>query len=147
ADPALGLKPFGPYAYLMFAAGLFNASVFAACVLPLSTSYSVCEGLGFESGVNRRFGEAPVFYGLYTLLIAVGAGVTLIPQFPLVTMILLSQVLNGMLLPFVLIPMVLLINKHDLMGEFVNPSWFNLVAWITVVVIIGVSLAYIGFIL
>ena len=147
AQAAIALKPFGQYAFLLFSAGLLNASVFAACVLPLSTSYSVCEGLGFESGVNRRFGEAPVFYGLYTLLIAVGAGVTLVPKFPLVTMILLSQVLNGMLLPFVLIPMVLLINKHDLMGEFVNPRWFNLVAWITVVVIIGVSMAYLGFLL
>jgi len=147
AEAAVALKPFGQYAFLLFSAGLLNASVFAACVLPLSTAYSVCEGLGFESGVNRRMGEAPVFYGLYTLLIAVGAGVTLIPSFPLVTMILLSQVLNGMLLPFVLIPMILLINKHDLMGEFVNPRWFNLIAWITVVIIIGVSMAYIGFIL
>jgi len=147
AEAAVALKPFGQYAFLLFSAGLLNASVFAACVLPLSTAYSVCEGLGFESGVNRRMGEAPVFYGLYTLLIVVGAGVTLIPMFPLVNMILLSQVLNGMLLPFVLIPMVLLINKHDLMGEFVNPRWFNLVGWITVVVIIGVSMAYVGFLL
>ena len=147
AEAAVALKPFGQYAFLLFSAGLLNASVFAACVLPLSTAYCVCEGLGFESGVNRRMGEAPVFYGLYTLLIVVGAGVTLIPSFPLITMILLSQVLNGMLLPFVLIPMILLINKHDLMGEFVNPRWFNFVAWITVVVIIGVSMAYIGFIL
>jgi len=147
AQAAVALKPFGQYAFLLFSAGLLNASVFAACVLPLSTAYCVCEGLGFESGVNRRMGEAPVFYGLYTLLIVVGAGVTLIPSFPLVTMILLSQVLNGMLLPFVLIPMILLINKHDLMGEFVNPRWFNLVAWITVVIIIGVSMAYVGFIL
>jgi NRAMP (natural resistance-associated macrophage protein)-like metal ion transporter len=147
AEAAVALKPFGQYAFLLFSAGLLNASVFAACVLPLSTAYCVCEGLGFESGVNQRMSEAPVFYGLYTLLIVVGAGVTLIPSFPLVTMILLSQVLNGMLLPFVLIPMILLINKHDLMGELVNPRWFNLVAWITVVVIIGVSMAYIGFIL
>ncbi|HUI82503.1 MAG TPA: Nramp family divalent metal transporter [Bryobacteraceae bacterium] len=146
-EAALGLKPFGQYAFLLFSAGLLNASVFAACVLPLSTAYCVCEGLGFESGVNRRFGEAPVFYGLYTSLIVVGAAVTLIPGFPLVTMILLSQVLNGMLLPFVLIPMVLLINKHDLMGEFVNPRWFNLVAWVTVVVIIGISMAYLGFLI
>jgi NRAMP (natural resistance-associated macrophage protein)-like metal ion transporter len=145
AQAAVALKPFGQYAFLLFSAGLLNASVFAACVLPLSTAYCVCEGLGFESGVNRRMGEAPVFYGLYTLLIVVGAGVTLIPAFPLVTMILLSQVLNGMLLPFVLIPMVLLINKHDLMGEFVNPRWFNLVAWTTVVIIIGISMAYVGF--
>ena len=92
-----------------------NASVFAACILPLSTAYSVCEGLGFEAGVNRRMREAPVFYWLYTLLIVVGAGVVLIPDFPLVQMILLSQVLNGVLLPFVLIFMILLINKQGLM--------------------------------
>src|SRR5262249_37651655 len=72
SDAALGLRPFGEYAFLLFSAGLFNASIFAACILPLSTAYSVCEGLGFESGVNKRLGEAPIFYGLYTLLIAVG---------------------------------------------------------------------------
>src|SRR5690349_19063797 len=124
-EAAQALRPFGPYASLLFAAGLFNASIFAACILPLSTAYSVCEGLGFESGVNKRLREAPIFYFLYTLLIVVGGGVILIPKFPLVQMILLSQVLNGILLPFVLIFMVLLINKHDLMGEWVNPKWFN----------------------
>jgi len=144
AQAALGLRPFGEYAFLLFSAGLFNASIFAASILPLSTAYTVCEGLGFESGVNRRMGEAPIFYTLYTLLIAVGAGVVLIPGFPLVRMIVLSQVLNGMLLPFVLIPMVLLINKRDLMGEWVNPRWFNLVSWIVVVVMVGLTLAYAG---
>jgi NRAMP (natural resistance-associated macrophage protein)-like metal ion transporter len=144
SQAALGLKPFGQYAFLLFSAGLLNASVFAASILPLSTAYSVCEGLGFESGVNRDMSEAPVFYGLYTLLIVVGAGVTLIPQFPLVSMILLSQVLNGMLLPFVLIPMVRLVNKKDLMGEWINPRWFNLVTWVSLIIIIGVSLAYMG---
>ena len=144
ADAALGLKPFGQYAFLLFAAGLLNASIFAASILPLSTAYTVCEGLGFESGVNRRMREAPVFYYLYTSLIVVGAGVVLIPGFDLVRMTILSQVLNGMLLPFVLIPMVILINKRDLMGEWVNPRWFNLVSWITVVVMIGLTLAYAG---
>jgi NRAMP (natural resistance-associated macrophage protein)-like metal ion transporter len=144
AQAALGLRPFGEYAFLLFSAGLFNASIFAASILPLSTAYTVCEGLGFEAGVNRRMGEAPVFYTLYTLLIAVGAGVVLIPGFPLVRMIVLSQVLNGMLLPFVLIPMVVLINKRDLMGEWVNPRWFNFVSWIVVVVMIGLTLAYAG---
>jgi NRAMP (natural resistance-associated macrophage protein)-like metal ion transporter len=145
AQAAIGLKPFGQYAFLLFSAGLLNASVFAACILPLSTAYTVCEGLGFESGVNRDIREAPIFYLLYTLLIVVGAGVTLMPRFPLVQMILLSQVLNGMLLPFVLIPMVVLINKKDLMREWVNSRWLNLATWITVVVIIGMSLAYVGF--
>jgi Mn2+/Fe2+ NRAMP family transporter len=144
ADAALGLKPFGEYAFLQFAAGLLYASIFAASILPLSTAYTVCEGLGFESGVNRRMREAPVFYFLYTLLIVVGAGVVLIPGFDLVRMTILSQVLNGMLLPFVLIPMVILINKRDLMGEWVNPRWFNLVSWLTVVVMVGLTLAYAG---
>jgi Mn2+/Fe2+ NRAMP family transporter len=144
SEAALGLRPFGEYAFLLFSAGLFNASIFAACILPLSTAYSVCEGLGFEAGVNKRMSEAPVFYFLYTLLIVVGAGVVLIPGFPLVRMILLSQVLNGVLLPFVLIFMILLINRRDLMGEWVNPRWFNQVSWITVVVMIGLTLALVG---
>src|SRR5215467_4978925 len=143
-EAALGLKPFGEYAFLLFSAGLFNASIFAACILPLSTAYSVCEGLGFEAGVSRRLREAPIFYSLYTLLIVIGAGVILIPSFPLVRMILLSQVLNGVLLPFVLIFMVLLINKSHLMGSWVNPRWFNFVLWITVVVMIGLTLAYVA---
>jgi NRAMP (natural resistance-associated macrophage protein)-like metal ion transporter len=144
AEAALGLKPFGEYAFLLFSAGLFNASIFAACILPLSTAYSVCEGLGFEAGVNKPMKEARVFYGLYTLLIAVGAGVILIPKFPLVQMILLSQVLNGILLPFVLIFMVLLINKVDLMGEWTNSRSFNLVTWASVVIMIGLTLALVG---
>src|SRR6476661_7381437 len=146
AEAAQALKPFGQYAFLLFSAGLFNASIFAACILPLSTAYTVCEGLGFESGVNKRIREAPIFYFLYTLLIIVGAGVVLIPKFPLVKMILLSQVLNGVLLPFILIFMILLVNKHDLMGEWINPRWFNVVSWITVVLIIGLTLAYVGII-
>lgn len=144
AEAALALRPFGEYAFLLFSAGLLNASIFAACILPLSTAYTVCEGLGFEAGVNRRIGEAPIFYFLYTALIVVGAGVILIPGFNLVRMTILSQVLNGMLLPFVLIPMVLLINKKDLMQEWVNPPWFNLVSWITVVIMVGLTLAYAG---
>jgi Mn2+/Fe2+ NRAMP family transporter len=144
SEAALGLRPFGEYAFLLFSAGLFNASIFAACILPLSTAYSVCEGLGFESGVNKRLGEAPIFYGLYTLLIVVGAGLILIPGFPLVRMILLSQVVNGVLLPVVLIFMTLLINKTDLMGEWKNSRFFNLVSWVTVVIMIGLSLALAG---
>ncbi|MCX6594390.1 MAG: divalent metal cation transporter [Acidobacteria bacterium] len=144
ADAAVGLKPFGPYAFLLFAAGLFNASLFAACILPLSTSYTVCEGLGFESGVNRTFSEAPIFYGLFTFLITAGAGVILLPGFPLVKMILLSQVLNGVLLPFVLIFMILLVNKPRLMKEWTNSHGYNLVAWVAVAVMIGLTLALVG---
>jgi Mn2+/Fe2+ NRAMP family transporter len=142
---AEALRPLGgDYAFLLFSAGLLNASIFAACILPLSTAYSVCEGLGFEAGVNKRLREAPIFYSLYTLLIVVGAGVVLVPRFPLVQMIVLSQVLNGVLLPLVLIFMVLLINKSELMGEWVNPRWFNVVSWATVVIMIGLTLAFVG---
>ena len=144
ADAALGLKPFGPYAFLLFAAGLFNASLFAACILPLSTAYSVCEGLGFESGVNRRFKEAPIFYWLFTGLIVAGAGIVLIPHFPLVKMILLSQVINGALLPFVLIFMTLLINKSKLMHEWVNPRFYNAIAWVSVALMIGLTMALVA---
>jgi Mn2+/Fe2+ NRAMP family transporter len=144
SDAALALKPFGVYAFRLFSAGLLNASIFAACILPLSTAYSVCEGLGFESGVNKTWSEAPIFYWLYTLLIVVGAGVVIWPKFPLVKMILLSQVLNGMLLPFILIFMILLINKTNLMKEWINPRFYNWVAWVTVVVVIGMTLALTG---
>jgi Mn2+/Fe2+ NRAMP family transporter len=143
-EAAQGLKPFGQYTFLLFSAGLLNASLFAACILPLSTAYSVCEGLGFESGVNKRFREAPIFYWLYTLLIVVGAGFVLIPRFPLIRMILFSQVINGVLLPIVLIFMVLLINKRQLMKTWVNSWIYNLVVWVTVVVMIGLALAYAG---
>lgn len=143
-DAALALKPFGDYAYLLFCAGLLNASVFAACILPISTSYTVCEGLGFESGVNHSFREAPVFYWLFTFLIVAGAGVILIPDFPLVKMILLSQVLNGILLPFVLIFMIVIVNKARVMKEWTNSPLYNLVAWGAVVVMIGLTLALTG---
>jgi NRAMP (natural resistance-associated macrophage protein)-like metal ion transporter len=144
ATAAQALKPFGKYAFLLFSAGLFNASLFAASILPLSTAYSVCEGLGFESGVNKSFREAPVFYWLYTLLIAIGAGVVLIPQFPLVKMILFSQVLNGVLLPVVLVFMIKLVNRKDLMGEWTNSGVYNWVTWLSIVLIIGLTLALVG---
>ncbi len=144
-DAALGLKPFGEYAYLLFCIGLFNASLFAACILPLSTSYTVCEGLGFESGVNRRFREAPVFYWLFTLLIVFGAGTVLLPGFPLVKMILLSQVINGALLPVVLVFMVLLVNRKSLMQEWTNSRTYNGIAWTAVTILIGLTLALVAF--
>jgi NRAMP (natural resistance-associated macrophage protein)-like metal ion transporter len=141
ADAALALKPFGDFAFILFAAGLLNASVFAACILPLSTSYTVCEGLGFEAGVNRTFREAPIFYGLFTFLIVVGAGVILIPGVPLIPIILFSQILNGVLLPFVLIYQLLLVNKTRIMHEWTNSRGYNVVAWVAVVVIVGLTLA------
>ena len=144
ADAAVALKPFGQYAYLLFAAGLFNASFFAACILPLSTAYTVCEGLGFESGVDRRFHEAPIFYWLYTLLIVLGAGTVLLPNFDLFSFILFSQVINGALLPFVLIYMILLINRRSLMKEWTNSRLYNAIAWVSVVVMIGLTLTLVA---
>src|SRR5437667_5426163 len=142
ADAAQALRPLaGEYAYLLFAAGLFNASLFAASILPISTAYAVCEGLGFESGLDKKFHEAPVFYWLYTLLIVVGAGVLLIPQFPLVHVMVLSQVVNGVLLPFVLVFVLLLINDRELMGTYTNSRWYNVVSWLTVGAMIGLTIA------
>jgi Mn2+/Fe2+ NRAMP family transporter len=139
-DAAQALHPLaGDYAYILFAMGLFNASLFAASILPLSTAYTVCEGLGFESGVGMKFREAPVFYWLYTVLIAAGAGVILVPNLPLVKITILSQVVNGAVLPFVLIFMLLLINKRDLMGEYVNSRLFNGIAWATTVLVIALT--------
>jgi Mn2+/Fe2+ NRAMP family transporter len=142
ADAAQALRPLaGEYASLLFAAGLFNASLFAASILPISTSYAVCEGLGLESGLDKRFHEAPAFYWLYTLLIVGGAGVLLVPGFPLVHVMIVSQVVNGIVLPFVLIFMLLLTNDRELMGDHVNGRVFNAVAWTTVVVMIALTLA------
>jgi len=142
ADAAQALKPLaGNNASILFAVGLFNASLFAASILPLSTAYTVCEGLGFESGVGKKFDEAPAFYWLYTLLIAAGAGVILTPNLPLVKITVLSQVVNGIVLPFVLIFMLLLVNKKSLMGEYVNSRFFNVIAWATTVIMIGLTVA------
>jgi len=141
ADAAQALRPLaGEYAYLLFAAGLFNASLFAASILPISTSYAVCEGLGFESGLDKKFHEAPVFYWLYTAIIVLGAGVLLVPRFPLAHIMVLSQVVNGVVLPFVLIFMLLLTNDKELMGKHVNSRGFNIVAWTTVVAMIGLTI-------
>jgi Mn2+/Fe2+ NRAMP family transporter len=142
-DAAQALHPLaGDYAYILFAMGLFNASLFAASILPLSTAYAVCEGLGFESGIGKRFNEAPVFYWLYTILIVAGAGVILLPNIPLVKISILSQVVNGIVLPFVLVFMLLLVNKKELMGEFVSSPLYNVVAWATTVIMVGLTIAW-----
>jgi Mn2+/Fe2+ NRAMP family transporter len=142
-DAAQALRPLaGDYAYILFAVGLFNASLFAASILPLSTAYTVCEGLGFESGVGKKFSEAPVFYWLYTILIVAGAGFILFPDLPLVKISILSQVINGIAIPPVLIFMLLLVNKKELMGDYVNSRVYNIIAWTTTVVMTLLTLAY-----
>lgn len=141
-DAALALKPLaGEYCFYLFAFGLLNASVFSACILPLSTAYSVCEGMGWEVGVNRRFREAPQFYTLYTAIIVIGAAVILIPRVKLIPIMLISQATNGILLPFVLIFMLLLVNNKRLMGNYCNSKIYNIFAVITIVVMIGLSIA------
>ncbi len=141
ADAALALKPLvGEYASFLFAFGLCNASLFAACVLPLSTSYYICEGMGWELGVDKDFREAPQFFWLFTLSIVLGAGAILLPGAPLILVMYLSQVVNGMVLPFILVFMLLLVNDRRLMGEAVNGPVFNAVAWITVAVMIALTL-------
>ncbi|NLG84437.1 MAG: divalent metal cation transporter [Firmicutes bacterium] len=139
-DAALALGPLaGRYAAALFGFGLFNAALFAASILPLSTAYSVCEGMGWESGVDKSFKEAPWFFGIYTTLIVCGAGLVLFPRAPLILMMYLSQVANGILLPFILVFIQLMINDRRLMGDYVNPPWYNIVAWVTIIVTTGLT--------
>jgi NRAMP (natural resistance-associated macrophage protein)-like metal ion transporter len=146
AAAAEAMKPLaGQYAFLLFAVGLFNASLFAASILPLTTAYTVCEGLGLESGVDKSLREAPFFYTLYTLLIAGGAlFVLLLPAADAIRVGILSQVLNGLLLPIVLIAMLILINRRDLMGRYRNRTWLNVVAWTVSAAILVMVIVYGG---
>jgi Mn2+/Fe2+ NRAMP family transporter len=135
-DVAAALTPLaGKYASLLFALGLLNAAVFTASILPLSTAYYVCEAFGFESGVDKRFREAPFFYGFYLALIVLGAGAVLVPGAPLLAIIFYSQVINGALLPVILIFMLLLINNPRIMGKHVNGPFVNGIAWATVIIV------------
>ncbi len=140
-DAALALAPLaGPWASWLFALGLLNASLFSASILPLATAYIICEGFGIEAGVDKSWREAPVFYWLYTLIIIIGAGIILIPDMPLILVMFWSQVVNGVLLPFVLIFMLLLINNADIMGSYVNTRTYNVISWVTVAVMIALTL-------
>jgi Mn2+/Fe2+ NRAMP family transporter len=139
-EAAAALQPLaGNYSSLLFAVGLFGASVLAASVLPLSTSYAVCEAFGWESGLDKKWSEAPVFFGLYTALIAIGAGIVLLPKVDLIKIMLVSQEVNGILIPVILIYMLKLINDKELMGEYVNSRGYNIVAWATVVFVIALT--------
>jgi NRAMP (natural resistance-associated macrophage protein)-like metal ion transporter len=141
-DAALALRPLaGHAASALFAFGLCNASLFSASILPLATAYYVCEGLGMEAGVNKRFHEAPTFYWLYTTLIGLGAlTVIVLSEAKQIPIILLSQVVNGILLPFVLIFMLRLVNREDLMGKYKNSRLFNNIAWVSCVAMIALTL-------
>ncbi len=141
-DAALALKPLaGQYCFYLFAFGLLNASIFSACILPLSTAYSVCEGMGWEVGVNRRFKQAPQFYALYTAIIIIGAAIILLPNVKLIPIMLISQATNGILLPFVLIFMLLLVNNKRLMGKHTNSRIYNIISIIVILAMVGLSTA------
>jgi len=140
-DAALALAPLaGKYCSALFAFGLLNASLFAASILPLSTAYVVCEGMGWEEGVNKKFSEAPQFYGLYSLLIFLGAGVVLWPGLPLIPIMFISQVINGVVLPVILIFILILINNKKIMGNYTNKMTFNILAWLVVAILILLTL-------
>jgi Mn2+/Fe2+ NRAMP family transporter len=131
------------YAQTLFGFGLFGASMLAAGVLPLATAYSISEALGFEKGVSRSFREAPIFLGTFTFLVAVGAAIAVIPNLPLIRVLLVTQVINGLLLPFVLFAVLRLVNDRELMGSHVNGPIYNVLAWATAIIVTILSLAFI----
>ncbi len=146
-EAALALAPLaGKYCTWLFAFGLLNASLFAASILPLSTSYTICEAFGWEASLNRKFMEAPQFYGLYSIMIILGAGVILSPEIPLIPIMYYSQVINGILLPFILIAMLILVNDRRIMGHYTNGPIFNIISWITagVMIVLSVFLVFIS---
>jgi NRAMP (natural resistance-associated macrophage protein)-like metal ion transporter len=140
-DAARALRPLaGAYAEKLFAVGLFGASMLAAGVLPLATAYSISEALGFEKGVSRSFREAPIFLGVFTFLVATGAAIAVIPDLPLIRVLLVTQVINGLLLPIILFAVLRLVNNRELMGEHVNGPIYNVGAWTTAIVVTSLSL-------
>jgi Mn2+/Fe2+ NRAMP family transporter len=140
SEAALALRPLaGDYAYLIFAMSLANASLLGAIIVPLATAYYICEAMGWEAGVNKTFQEAPQFMWIYTLTIVLASMVILIPGAPLVSLMVLSAVINGLLLPFVLVYALLLVNDKKLMGEYTNPKSYNYISWGTVIVIISLT--------
>jgi len=142
---ALALTPVaGHYASALFAIGLFGASLLAAFVLPLTTAYAVSEAFGFERGLNHGWAEAPVFNGIYTFVLLFGAVLVLVPSAPLITIMVLSQAVNGVLLPFLLIFMMIIVNDRQIMGQFANDRTYNVIGWATVAVVIGLTVMLLG---
>jgi NRAMP (natural resistance-associated macrophage protein)-like metal ion transporter len=138
---ARALRPLaGAYAEMLFAIGLFGASMLAAGVLPLATAYSISEAFGFEKGVSSSFREAPIFIGVFTFLVAVGAFIAMMPGLPLIHVLIVTQVINGMLLPVILIAILRLVNNRELMGAYVNGRLYNVAAWLTVIVVSALSI-------
>ena len=144
AEAAQALRPLaGRYAQTLFGLGLFGASMLAAGVLPLATAYSISEALGFEKGVSRSFREAPIFLGTFTFLVAVGAAIAIVPNLPLIRVLLVTQVINGLLLPIVLFAVLRLVNNREVMGSYVNGPLYNVAAWLTAIVVTILSLLFI----
>jgi len=140
-DAALALGPLaGRYASILFALGLLNASLFSAAILPLSTAYTVCEAFGWENSISRELKEAPIFFGIYTGLIILGAAIILLPIKSLIQAMIISQTFNGVLLPVILVAMLVLINDKRLMGKFRNGRFFNILAWTTAIILILLAL-------
>lgn len=136
-DAALALRPLaGRFAQTLFAVGLLNASVLGASILPLATSYSVCEAFGWESGVNTTFRDAPIFNGLYTFILLFGAVFAMIPKLPLILVMLFAQDVNGILLPIILIFTIIIINDRSVMGKYTNSKFFNVIAVTTIAALI-----------
>jgi len=145
AEAAIALKPFaGKYATLLFSFGLFTASLFAASILPLSTAYTICEGLGFEASVNKTFREAPHFYGLYTAILVLAALSVLWPHFPLFDIMVFSQVMNGLLLPAIMYFVINLASNPEIMGNLVNPTRLRRLGFLAMAVVIFLNLLLIG---
>jgi len=144
SEAALALRPLaGDYASLIFALSLANASILGAIIVPLATAYYICEAMGWEAGVNKSFSDAPQFMGIYTMMIVAGAMVVLIPDAPLVILMVLSAVINGLTLPFVLVYIIKLINKPRIMGEFVNTRGYNIVSWLTVAAVAALTVLFV----
>ena len=143
ADVAIALKPLaGDFAKDLFAFGILNAGLFTATVLPLATAYVICEAFGFEAAIDRKFSQAPIFYGLFAMGLVLGAGLVLIPGLPLLQLILVSQAVQGIILPAELVLMLIIINRYRVMGEHTNSRTANIIAWATVVVVGGMAVLY-----
>ncbi len=143
SEAALALRPLaGNYAFLIFAVSLANAALLGAIIVPLATSYYICEAMGWERGVNKSFKEAPQFMGIYTFMIVIASLVIMIPEAPLVFLMVLSSVLNGILLPFVLVYAISLVNNKSLMGDYVNPKIYNIISWGTVGVVLMLTIFF-----
>lgn len=144
-DAARALAPLaGPYAEMLFSIGLLSASLLAAAVLPLTSAYAICEAFGWESGLDRSWSEAPVFNGLYTFVIVASAAIILLPGLNLIAIMLVSQVVNGILLPFLLIFMMVIVNDRSIMGRHTNSRLNNVLAWSTIVIVIALTVILMG---